>query len=267
MVTVAVRHILQDRGARWVLAGWSLFTLENLVMSEYRAEIKRAWGGAGGPGAYQSFYSTLSALALGSTCYGYRLFADTGIKMAPATGRARAVAVALRAGGLVILGQLAPPINLGAAPIALGLSKPSSDLPPHVRGAMGCPFDFNAYKDRGEIYGITRVTRRPELVGLGAVALGGAFLATTPTQICFFGVGPMACFSILALHSDRTSRRAGELSAEKEEQTSLLPFFALLTGRQSWSALMEETVGSNAGAGVALALLAACRPSWMRWVK
>lgn len=252
-----------------MLAGWTLFTVENVIMSEYRTEIRRAWGGTGGQGAYQTFYSSLSAMAMASTVFAYSRFADTGFVVAAAAKSlpVQASAVALRAAGFAMLGQLAPPINFGAAPIALGLSTPSAELSREERGMLACPFNFNAYKDRGEVYGITRVTRRPELVGLGAVGLGGALLARTAAQLSFFGIGPCVCFSILAVHSDRTQRGTGDLSPTKEAQTSLFPFVALLDGRQSWSALREELVVSNTCAGIGLALLAMLRPSWMRFVK
>ena len=82
--------------------------------------------------------------------------------------------------------------------------------------AMACPFDFNAYSSRGEapnpkstlkhpespppktnppssrspevlgacreVFGITRLSRRPELAGLGFFGLAGALVATSATQ-------------------------------------------------------------------------------------
>jgi len=260
---------LRDRGVRWVLAGWGVFTVENLVLSEYRSEIRRSWGGSGGHSAYQSLYSLLSATTLGSTILAYWRFARFGVEIrsVPAPLPFRFCAFALRATGFFALGQLAPPVNFGAASIALGLSTPSMELPAEVRGAMGCPFDMNAYKDRGEVFGITRVTRRPELFGLLAMGLGGTLLSTTATQVAFYGVGPVVCFSLLALHSERTQRKAGEFSETREAQTSLFPFWAFLDGRQSFSALLEDVDPVNACTAVGLAGLAALRPPWLRWVR
>jgi len=261
--------ILRDRGARWVLGGWTLFTLENVILSENREAIRRAWGGAGGQGAYQQFYSLLSATTLGSTCYAYWRYARHSlvVRSMPRPPQARVLAMGLRAAGLVAMGQLAPPINFGAASIALGLSTPPEHLSPAAKGAMGCPFDFNAQRDRGEVFGIMRVTRRPELFGLAAVGLGGAVLAETAAGICFFGVGPVLCFGALAAHSDRVQRASGDLSETKEAQTSVLPFVAVLDGRQSWSSIGDELVRSNAAAGVGFAVLWALRPHWLRWVR
>lgn len=259
---------LRDRGVWWVLGGWGLFTAENVILSENRAYIRRSWGGSGGQGAYQNFYSALSAATLSSTFIAYYRFARHGVQLSsPKPLQVQVAAVVLRAVGLVAMGQLLPPINLAAAPIALGVSAPPPELPPMERGAMGCPFDFNAYKNRGEVFGITRVSRRPELIGLGFVSFGGALLATTATQVAFFGVGPLIGFVLLAAHSDRTMRYSGDLSPTKEAETSVTPFLALLDGRQSWKALFEELEPTNAGAAVALALLAILRPSWMRLVR
>lgn len=263
-----LRASLRDRGVWWVLGGWTAFTLENVLLSENRSFIRRSWGGSGGQGAYQGFYSSLSAATLSSTIFAYWRFARFGVQLPGATSLpTSAAAIALRAAGLVGMGQLVPPVNLAAAPLALGIGAPPVELAPAERGAMGCPFDFNAYKERGEVYGIVRVSRRPEICALGAVSLGGALLATTATQVAFFGVGPVLCFIALAAHADRTMQLAGEVSAEKVEQTSVTPFLALLDGRQSWSKLSEEIDPTNAAVGVGLALLMALRPPWMRLVK
>jgi uncharacterized membrane protein len=245
-----------------------LFTIENVVMSEYRQEIKRSWGGKGGPKAYQSLYSTLSAATLGSTIFAYWRYARFGVEIrtGAADPKLKIAAFACRAFGLATLGQLAPPINLQSVPTALGMNK-IEHLSVPDRGALGCPFDMNAYKDRGEVFGITRVTRRPELLGLGGIAAGGAILAKTATEMAFFGVGPAVCFLILALHSDRTQVMGNELSDTKIEQTSIIPFYALVSGRQSWSELSSDLVPQNVAGAVLVAGILAFRPPWLRWVR
>eukprot|EP00439_Symbiodinium_sp_Y106_P046606 s4455_g5.t4 len=244
----------RDAGVRWVCAGWTVFTVENLVMSEYKVEIKKYWGGSGGPGAYQTMYSTLSGLASFSIFAAYWRFARHGLALRSPSSSERLLALGFRVLGLGTLSQLMPPINLGALQIALGLYEPPKDLPPQVRGAMACPFDFNAHAGRGEVFGITRLSRRPELAGIGFVGIGGALVATTATQMAFWGFGPVVSFSILALHSDRVQRRSGELSTCKEEQTSLVPFLALLDGRQSWATFYNELVMQNLFAAALLAI-------------
>jgi len=263
--------LARDRGARWVMAGWTVFTVENLVMSEYKADIKKLWGGASGPTAYMTTYATLSTLASFSIFAAYWRFAQFGVMWTPATLQMRTVAFTLRAAGIVTLSQLCPPINLGALQIALGLYEPPKDVSPQVRGQMACPFDFNAYAGRGEVYGITRVSRRPELAGVGAFGIGSALLATNATQAAFWGLGPVTAFTMLALHSDRVQRRGGELSSSKEAQTSLMPFWAFLDGRQKWTDFQSELVLVNALAGVGLAFFftvgGAIRPAWMAFGK
>lgn len=268
-MATAISAIFRDRGACWVLAGWSVFTVENVILSEYRQEIKRSWGGKGGPKAYQSLYSSLSAATLGSTILAYWRFArhSTEIRSFPADPKRRLLAFACRGLGLATLGQLAPPINLQAAPLALGITKVADDTPPPERGALGCPFDFNAYKDQGEIYGITRITRRPELFGLGAIAAGGTLLAKTAAEYAFFGVGPAVCFTLLALHSDRTQVISQEISDIKIAETSVMPFWALASGRQSWADLGAELVPQNIGVAFIISGMMAFRPPWLRWVR
>ncbi|CAJ1447022.1 unnamed protein product [Effrenium voratum] len=266
----SVATFARDKGVRWVLFGWSVFTVENLVMSEYKTEIRKYWGGRGGQQAYQTMYSTLSGLASLSIFAAYWRFARFGVQFAPGASL-RLAGFGLRLLGLGTLSQLMPPINVGALQIALGLYEPPKDLSPQVRGAMACPFDFNAYSSRGEVFGITRLSRRPELAGLGFFGLAGALVATSATQVAMWGVGPLVSFSILALHSDRVQSRSGELSTEKKQQTSLVPFAALLDGRQSWTTFREELVPSNLVAAGLLAVFmsggGAVKPSWMAFGK
>merc|ERR1712232_519563 len=105
------------------------------------------------------------------------------------------------------------------------------------------------------------------LVGLASVGIGAALLAGTATQAAFFGVGPVVCFTVLALHGDRAQRFSGELTPTKEAQASALPFLALLDGRQSWTALRDEIEPTNAKVALSIALLFALRPRWLRWIK
>lgn len=261
--------ILRDSGARWVLGGWTLFTVENVVLSEYRGEIKRAWGGHGGPKAYQSLYTIFSTATMASTVYAYWRFAghSTVVSAARASPAVRALAFGFRAFGFVLLGQLCPPVNLSAAPIALGVKKLSDELTPQQKGALGCPFDFNAYSDRDELFGITRVSRRPELWGLASVGIAGALMATTAAEVAFWGIGPVVCFAILGPHSDRTQLKSGDMSPRKEAETRGTPFLALLQGRQSWSAVFQELDPVNFGVGIGTAFLAVFRPPWLRWVR
>eukprot|EP00927_Polykrikos_kofoidii_P079735 TRINITY_DN76553_c0_g1_i1.p1 TRINITY_DN76553_c0_g1~~TRINITY_DN76553_c0_g1_i1.p1 ORF type:complete len:282 (+),score=34.46 TRINITY_DN76553_c0_g1_i1:42-848(+) len=257
-----MRALFGCRGARWVLGGWSLFTLENVILSENKDAIKRAWGGHGGPKAYQNFYSTCSTLAMGSCLYAYWHFARVGtvLRTTRPSLRTHVAAFGWRAAGLVMIGQLLPPFDFNKALTALGMSQVQ------VEGVL-CPWGFDSNKDRAEVYGIARVTRRPELMGLMAVAIGGALKARTAAEVAFFGPGPVVCFIALALHGDRAQRAGGELSPSKEAQTSVLPFMAILDGRQSWTDVVEEIEPINVAVAITLAGVMALRPPWLRWVK
>ena len=75
---------------------------------------------------------------------------------------------------------------------------------------------------RAEVYGILRVTRRPELMAVIALAAGAGLASTTAAQVCTFGIGPAVSLGLLALHADRAQLKTGDLSATKFAQTSLV---------------------------------------------
>lgn len=260
---LTARSFFRDKGVRWVLGGWAIFTAENVVLSEYKEDIKRSWGGKGGPKAYQRVYSLCSTAAMGTTVLAYCKFARTGLQLSGYKSVPVCVAAfGFRAAGLIMIGQLFPPFDLGELLGKVGLSQETQKMD----GPL-CPWDLNSNKEKGEVYGIIRVTRRPELVGLASLGIGGALLAGTAAQAAFFGVGPLVCFSILAWHGDRAQRKTGELSPTKEAEASVLPFLAILDGRQPLKELCEEVEPYNLQLALSVALLFALRPPWMRWVK
>merc|ERR1712118_146450 len=124
---------------------------------------------------------------------------------------------------------------------------PVIDEAPGSSPKRRCPIDFDAHRHRGDVYGVTRVTRHPQLGGLVALVLGAACRSQTLTRACFFGFGPALACSALALHVDRKNRTLdSELQARREELTSFAPFVALLDGRQSWSQLVADVSAPNA---------------------
>eukprot|EP00929_Paragymnodinium_shiwhaense_P110319 TRINITY_DN77224_c0_g1_i1.p1 TRINITY_DN77224_c0_g1~~TRINITY_DN77224_c0_g1_i1.p1 ORF type:complete len:264 (+),score=37.89 TRINITY_DN77224_c0_g1_i1:80-871(+) len=258
----AAAAFLRDRGARWVMAGWGIFTVENLVFSEYKEEMRRAWGGHGGPKAYQNFYSLCSTAAMGSTVAAYWTFARSSSAVATRTMPKHLGALGFRAAGLIMIGQLMPTFDLNAILTTLGMSQLQVDKVPYF-----CPQNVDVNKEKGDVYGIARLTRRPELLGIVALGIGGALRAVTAAEVAFFGLGPLLSMAILAVHSDRVQRRNGQLSAAREEQTSNVPFLAMLDGRQAWSVMCSELDETNIRVAVAMACVMALRPPWLRWVR
>lgn len=125
-----------------------------------------------------------------------------------------------------------------------------------------CPMDFAGEKERqagqaeGAVQGPWRVSRHPSLMAMAAFCAGAAVATPYATGVALFAP-PVAFALIGGAHLDHRFRAGsgGVLTPEKEAVTSLLPFVALVEGRQSWSALVAETKWSNAALGVAVAML------------
>ena len=118
-----------------------------------------------------------------------------------------------------------------------------------------CPMDFRP-DDAPEdgIAGLKRVTRHPTLWSMGALGLGTALATPFATEAVMFAM-PALVAAIGTTHQDYRFRRnsGGELPPEVDAVTSNVPFFALITGQQSWLALGSEMKWLNA----AVALLGA----------
>ena len=126
-----------------------------------------------------------------------------------------------------------------------------------------CPMDFRGEADAprdGRAYGMQRITRHPTLFSFGAFAMGTGFGTPYAAQMVMFTM-PVIWTVIGASHIDARLRRGsgGTLSAEREAETSMLPFLALIEGRQSWAKLSEEVKWSNVGLAVAFAAILAAR--------
>ena len=230
------------------MGGWAAFAAENAALSENRSRLIAA---AGSEDAYFAGYSVLSTACLSCVAVGFWRHRDGGVRLQPGAPR-RAAGAALCALGAVTWSQLLPAIraDLGMIPVSDGAEGSS----PKRR----CPIDFDAHRHQGDVYGVTRVTRHPQLGGIVAIGLGTACRSSTLTRACFFGFGPALACTSLAAHVDRKKRLLEpEPQARREEQTSFVPFLAFLDGRQSWSQLAAEASGPNAIiAALAVALLA-----------
>jgi hypothetical protein len=260
-----------DKGSKIILAGCSLFILENLVLSHNRDYIISQTGSVKN---YQTIYSCLSLAAMGGIGYGYlrgRGGARWSGGMLPITGRVRWVAVGVQTLGIAGLMSTLPKLQI---PITFESSVPESDssktksktqskeTPVEVLGLkMLCPIDFKS--TNGEQLGLKRITRYPELFSLAFATAGSALLTPViATSILlafpsvFAVIGISSYFILGGLHQDYLRDRAGLL---KREETSLVPFQALIEGRQSWRLLYEEVKWVNVSVGVILALGIAAR--------
>lgn len=285
-------------GVRFVAAGWLGFITENLVLSENRTYIIETFGEE----TYHGLYNTLSSVACVSIAYGYfRHGRGQGpvLWSFPHTALGKLGATTCTGVGLVGFSQLAPKLqipvalNIGGSSEAASTPSPSSApsslvSPPPTPSTPStnenseiaavdvssakpvfqarCPIDFSARRgSENEVYGIDRVTRHGALYSLGFLGLGGALATVYATEMITFG--GFALFSLLGTHhiDDRHRRgMGGTLTKEREDLTSNLPFLALLTGRQSWSGLWDETKGVNACLALGLTSIIAFRRGQVR---
>eukprot|EP00667_Euglena_gracilis_P020569 EG_transcript_22290 len=120
-----------------------------------------------------------------------------------------------------------------------------------------CPIDFSPRGGSPDgVHGMKRVSRHPVFWSLAAVGLGSALTTPYVTHVVMFGM-PAVFALIGGAHQDYRYRRGwgGTLPPDVDAKTSLLPFGALLTGRQAWGDLAAEVKWTNACLAVALCLL------------
>eukprot|EP00288_Rhodomonas_lens_P005454 CAMPEP_0177727666 /NCGR_PEP_ID=MMETSP0484_2-20121128/20447_1 /TAXON_ID=354590 /ORGANISM="Rhodomonas lens, Strain RHODO" /LENGTH=226 /DNA_ID=CAMNT_0019240343 /DNA_START=35 /DNA_END=711 /DNA_ORIENTATION=- len=219
---------------------------ENVVLSHNRQEIIAEFGEK----AYRTGYSCLSTAACSSILYGYLRY---GRKQGPIIWRpntpAGAAALLLQGCGLVGFSQMFPPLST--------LKPPAETPAPVAQDAKAAPPKDGA-RQQGEVAGLHRVSRHPFLWSLGLLGVGTALTTPFAPEIVFFSM-PCAFAFIGGAHQDYRHRRGwgGYLTPELEAQTSLLPFGALVAGRQSWERTWSELKQENALAGAGLAVVLA----------
>ena len=269
--------LLAHKGVRWVALGWSGFLAENVVMTHNRTTLISAFGET----TYYRVYAGLSTLASSSILYGYVRSRGQGPRMPIVLGASplgRVAAFSLQALGLIGFSQALPRMQVpfvagpASAPAAenaaRGLQEASraaiaTDIPAgqSLSFQVRCPFDFRGDSmPPNTIHNVERVTRHPQLWSLAALGAGAALRAQVVAEAIFFGF-PTIFALVGGAHQDYRYRRGsgGALSPEKDAVTSHVPFVALVTGRQSWTALFDEIKGLNATTAIAIALLLARR--------
>lgn len=263
------QSIWRSKGVKWVTMGWLGFITENLVLSHNREQIISTYGDDN----YHIAYNILSTMACSSIAYGFFKHGKVGGATLSRRGRGiHAVAFTVQALGLVGLSQLAPALQI---PVAFGGEGPgfktspqssSQEKPPVSVGTgerklyVRCPIDFRPRNPNGDIYGIDRVTRHPALWILAFTFLGPAFTTLYPTHAVMYAF-PTVFAYIGGAHTDYRYRRGngGTLSPEKDAVTSNVPFGAMVTGKQSWSALADEMKWTNAALAVLMAAALAAK--------
>ncbi|CAM9867067.1 unnamed protein product [Chrysoparadoxa australica] len=231
-------------------------------------------------------YNALSLTACGCIAYGYFKHGKSGPKLlGSGSPTRRSAGFLLQALGLVGISQLLPRLQM---PVAMEQNAPTASdpsysasspkqLPATLRASAAaatdtlpltlpahprCPMDFNSDRNlpADGVFGIRRVSRHPQLWGLGLLGLGSACTAAYAAEALCFGM-PLVFAAVGGAHQDSRYRRGmgGKLTPEVDAVTSAVPFVALVTGRQGWGVLWEELKKGNAAVAVAGAGLLALR--------
>lgn len=115
-------------------------------------------------------------------------------------------------------------------------------------GPMSTAADMSGSHDQG-VRGILRVTRHPQNVAFGLFGLAHCLVNPTVGDWLFFG-GFTVFAVVSSIHQDRRTRAMGPESVRRfQDQTSLLPFWAIIRGKQrfvwselSWIALVLSLI-------------------------
>ncbi|KAJ3090766.1 CAAX prenyl protease [Physocladia obscura] len=260
---------MQHKGVRLIVLGWTGFIAENVIVSEHRAELVAMLGSEK---IYKAAYASLSTAACAATLWGYGAYGHRqGPRVKPAGHATRLAIVALQAlGAAGLVHQYAPklnlPLQLSKATIPQTNNNQSSNQPSSqhsIQPASGsswnwsiaCPIDF-AYekKQHTGLLGLQRITRHPQLFSLAFLSLGAALASPFLTARLLFTFP--AVFAVIGgAHQDRRFVRDGKWSQEFIDKTSLIPFVALVDGRQQWSVLWNELKHVNIGVGAVGAIV------------
>jgi hypothetical protein len=210
---------------------------------------------------YRMVYGTFSTIATISILYGYRQLRLHATKLPSTIMKSHSVpvlitttAISMISLGLILISQALPklqiPIELasdsgiiGKEPIAASvpIQPPSSTTTNEAIRSWSlkvrCPFDFTDSKNtltEENVIGVDRVTRHPGLWAFAFVGLGTALLQPT-LSLSLWMTGPFLVALFGGHHHDSRLRRhiGGTFpSATYENQTSNIPFLAMMMGKQ-----------------------------------
>lgn len=241
---------LSSPAIRWAAGGWVFFIAENTLLSENRTYLIDQLGDAN----YHNFYGLCSTSAVGSILYAYFYKFQSAPAALPLR---RAPAFCLLSLGLGMASQTVPKLQL---PVAYGPSSESSSSdtastnnssgpqPPSTKSSSSfqvrCPFDFTDSKSSSDqLWGVERVTRHPGLWSMGLVGLGQTLLVPSLPQRVWWSM-PALVALIGGWHTDSRFERGmgGTLKTEYKDQTSNIPFAAMILGKQQYETMQFAEV-------------------------
>lgn len=274
MSSSLLQQAASSKAVRWIGFGWIGFITENVVISDNREWIIQNYGNDN----YHMAYSLLSTLTSGSILYGYlRCGRGQGPRLPQPSTIRKVSSFAFTTLGLCGLSQYFPRVrtpytyeeqlsgdnstsNSSNGMRRSKLQAPETDSKERV---WRCPMDFrpkDAVETEDGIQGVDRVTRHGMFWSLGSLAMGKALTSVFLPEVVMFSF-PLAFAYIGGAHQDQRFLRGsgGTLTQEKYDKTSNVPFYALVTGKQSWSSLSDEIKYSNVYIALFTSLLLALK--------
>eukprot|EP01091_Cochliopodium_minus_P011786 TRINITY_DN3430_c1_g4_i1.p1 TRINITY_DN3430_c1_g4~~TRINITY_DN3430_c1_g4_i1.p1 ORF type:complete len:271 (-),score=69.42 TRINITY_DN3430_c1_g4_i1:186-998(-) len=258
------KNIFQHKGSKLIFAGWTFFIAENLVLSENRQTIIDKFG----PKNYHYLYSALSSVACATTIYGYfrygrkqgPLISNNKLGLLGDSALSRLSIFGMHALGLVGMVQSLPKLQIPFAYVKPEVVVIDDKQEKREGGFRAkCPIDFKAKGLSGDPeYGFKKITRHPMLFSMGLLSLGSALSTKYLSEFVFFGF-PLVFAFIGGAHQDHRHLKSGDLTEQVYQNTSLVPFLALIQGRQSWNKLFDEISWVNSSLAVLLASVFAVR--------
>jgi len=222
-----------------VLAGWSAFAGTHLAMSHppIREKLIEL---SGSEFNYRLGYSAVAATTASLAALAY--FRIPSAMRGPVintwmkSSRVRVASGALRSIGTI----LAVDAFVNPIPNPMGMLGLKSDD----------PTDLRKLQRKYQVYGLQRLTRHSEFLGYSMIALGQALVSKRLAPMVFWGIFPI--FSVAgALHQEYRHRKTKP--AHYFEETSFLPFGAMLSGHQSFTRMLVEIPPSAYAAGFCIA--------------
>lgn len=256
---------------KWAVGGWSLFIVENYILSENRTFIINTVGDDN----YHYIYGTCSTAATASIAYAFfrKIKVDSlplrwpiGQPVPPAM---MMLGFTLQAVGMTMASQALPRFQIpfvaeSAMPPqeVTTVTRLSSTPPPSSpqKWKVRCPFDFTdskSFTENGIVSptGLDRITRHPGLWSAALLGLGTAVMTPSLPRAVWWGM-PTFVALVGGAHTDSRFRRGmgGVLDPAVDETTSNLPFWAMITGRQGSDAFENLVFKEGKGINAALAV-------------
>merc|ERR1719253_38764 len=259
-------RILSYPSIKWAVGSWGFFIAENFILSENRNLIISEIGDDN----YHYAYGTCSTIAVSSIIYTY--FRKLPIEPLRFVSHAvpsssLALGVILQSLGWCIASQVVPKFQIPVSReyntnISSNSNSPIAE--PSAKWKVRCPFDFthnsvtNNSNNDEQPRGIDRISRHAGLWSMAFISAGHGILLPSIPKTIFFSM-PMFVALLGGAHIDSRFQRGMGGSYDKlyQEQTSNIPFLAMVMGKQGSDALYklcEEGKGLNALFGMCVAV-------------